>query len=229
MVRRSLFLMKHETISTMREVTKHRLSAQARADHWSAVHLGASEQDFSWYQSESTVSLALLSELAVDPDAALIDVGGGASNFVDQLLAQRFSDVTVLDISETALDTARRRVGSDPRVTWLVDDLLTWNSERLYDVWHDRALFHFLASGDVDTYRSMLDRALAPHGTVILATFAHEGPEQCSGLAVERYGVDELADALGASFKVVTSAKEIHRTPNGTEQAFTWVGARRRR
>jgi SAM-dependent methyltransferase len=224
-VRRSLF----QTLSTIRDVTKDRSSAQARADHWNAVHLGTNEHDFSWYQSESSVSFALLSELGVDPDAALIDVGGGASNFVDQLLVHRFADVTVLDISEMALDAARRRVGPDPRVTWLTDDLLTWNSERLYDVWHDRALFHFLANGDVDTYRSLLDRALAPQGVVILATFAREGPEQCSGLAVERYGVDELADALGASFEVATSAKEIHRTPNGTEQAFTWVGARRRR
>jgi hypothetical protein len=127
-----------------------------------------------------------------------------------------------------AIKAARRRVGSDPRVTWLVQDLLTWNSERRYDVWHDRAVFHFLAKSEINVYRSLLERTLAPNGAVILATFALNGPEYCSGLPVQRYGVEELADVLGAAFELVTSTSEVHTTPSGTEQAFTWVAARRR-
>lgn len=198
-----------------------------KEDHWNAVHLRSDERTFSWYQSAATESFALLEDLGIHPDAALVDVGGGASNFVDQLLARNFTDVTVLDISAAALQSARRRVGSDAHVTWLASDLLTWTSERRYDVWHDRAVFHFLTSDEIDVYRSVVDRALARDGVIILATFALDGPESCSGLAVRRYGVEELKIALGPSFEIVATAREIHRTPSGSAQAFTWIAARR--
>jgi len=198
-----------------------------REGHWNAVHLGGDEKTRSWYQSEPVLTLKLLDELGVGPDDATIDVGGGESNLVDHLLARNFSDVTVLDVSSEAIATARRRFGSGRRVTWLVQDLLTWKSERLYDVWHDRAVFHFLSEREIDVYQSLLLRTLAPHGVVIVATFATDGPQYCSGLPVRRYGVHELIDALGPTFELVTSAHETHLTPSGTEQAFTWVGARR--
>jgi 2-polyprenyl-3-methyl-5-hydroxy-6-metoxy-1,4-benzoquinol methylase len=175
------------------------------------------------------MTFQLLRDLDVSSTAAFIDVGGGASNLVDQLLERGFCDVTVLDVSTEAIAVAQRRVGSDPRVTWLVDDLLEWRSERRYDVWHDRAVFHFLANGEIDVYRSLLQHTLAPEGVVILATFALDGPEFCSGLPVQRYGPDDLVGVLGADFALVTSRKEVHVTPGGTEQTFTWIAARRRK
>ncbi len=204
------------------------LTPQERKEHWNAVHLGGDEKTRSWHQSEQVVTFKLLNDLGVGPDATFIDVGGGESNLVDHLLSRNFSDVTVLDISSEAIAAAQRRVGSDPRVTWLVQDLLTWDSARRYDVWHDRAVFHFLAEREIDVYRSLLDRTLAPHGVVILATFALNGPEYCSGLPVHRYGAEELADVLGVSFELVASTNEVHVTPSGAEQAFTWIAARRR-
>ena len=199
-----------------------------KENHWNAIYRGADETTLSWYQSEPVATFELLDDLGVGRDATFIDVGGGESNLVDHLLLRNFSDVTVLDISSEAIAAARRRVGSDPRVTWLVQDLLTWDSVRHYDVWHDRAVFHFLAEREIDVYRSLLDRTLAPHGVIILATFALNGPEYCSGLPVQRYGAEELADVLGVSFVLVSSTSEVHVTPSGAEQAFTWIAARRR-
>lgn len=137
--------------------------------------------------------------------------------------------MTVLDISTKAIEASRRRVGTDLRVTWLVEDVLTWRNERRYDVWHDRAVFHFLAEGEIDVYRSLLERSLAPDGAVILATFALNGPEYCSGLPAQRYGVDDLAEVLGDTFELVTSTNEVHVTPSEIEQPFTWIAARRKR
>lgn len=174
------------------------------------------------------MTFQLLDALEVSSTAAFIDVGGGESDLVDQLLVRNFSDVTVLDVSTEAIEAARRRVGADPRVTWLVDDLLTWKSERRYDVWHDRAVFHFLAESEIGVYRSLLDRTLASGGVVILATFALDGPAFCSGLPVLRYGPDDLMGVLGADFELVASSKEVHATPGGAEQTFTWIAARRR-
>ena len=198
-----------------------------RASHWNEVHRGADERSHSWYQSQHEMTIQLLDDLGVSSTAAFIDVGGGESNLVDQLLLRGFSDVTVLDVSSEAIGTARRRVGADPRVTWLVDDLLTWKGARRYDVWHDRAVFHFLANDEINVYRSLLDRVLAPRGAVILATFALDGPGYCSGLAVQRYGPTELMGVLGDDFELVASSREVHATPGGAEQTFTWIAARR--
>ncbi|MHB8380357.1 MAG: class I SAM-dependent methyltransferase [Acidimicrobiales bacterium] len=174
------------------------------------------------------MTFQLLDALDVGSTASFVDVGGGESDLVDQLLSRNFNDVTVLDVSKEAIAIARQRVGSDARVTWLVSDLLTWEVERRYDVWHDRAVFHFLAESEIGAYRSLLDRALAPRGVVILATFALDGPEFCSGLPILRYGPDDLMGVLGVDFELVTSCKEAHTAPGGVEQSFTWIAARRK-
>jgi 2-polyprenyl-3-methyl-5-hydroxy-6-metoxy-1,4-benzoquinol methylase len=218
-----------EDIGTLYDVTENLSTPHEREIHWNAVHLGADGRTRSWYQSEPVVTFQLLDDLGVGPEASFIDVGGGESNLVDHLLARNFTDVTVLDISTEAIQAARRRVGTDQRVTWLVEDVLTWKSHRRYDVWHDRAVFHFLAEGEIDVYRSLIDRSLAPDGAVILATFALNGPEYCSGLPVQRYGVEDLAGVLGDTFELVTSTNEMHVTPSGVEQPFTWIAARRKR
>jgi trans-aconitate methyltransferase len=173
------------------------------------------------------MSLEILDMLGVTQDAGVIDIGGGASTLVDALTQRGFTDLTVLDISDTALQASRKRLGTQARVTWIATDLLTWEPTRLYDVWHDRAVFHFLSGSEVETYRDVLHRAIGPGGFVIMATFAPDGPERCSGLPVTRYGADELGSTLGSDFKVVEQRREVHTTPGGGVQPFTWIAAYR--
>ncbi len=198
-----------------------------RATHWEAVYEANSPDAVSWYQNEPTVSLELIDALGVRPDTAVIDVGGGTSTLVDRLLTRGFTDVWVLDISEAALRSSRHRVGDDAEVHWIAGDLLAWEPPRRYDLWHDRAVLHFLTGSDVATYRATVERAVAPGGSVILAAFAPDGPERCSGLPVTRYSTEELAAVLGDGFEVVEHRREVHRTPGGAEQPFTWIAARR--
>ncbi len=142
--------------------------ADQRATHWDAVYEANRTDAVSWYQSEPTVSLELIDALGVDPHAAVIDVGGGASLLVDRLLTRGFTDLSVLDISESALHTSRHRAGDHVEVDWMLGDLLAWRPRRRYDLWHDRAVLHFLSDGDVDLYRTTVEQALAPGGSVVL-------------------------------------------------------------
>ena len=197
-----------------------------RADHWDATYAERGAEDVSWFQSEPHTSLALFDALGVHRDAAVVDVGGGASALVDRLVAHGYVDLTVVDISEVGLDLARDRVGDAAKVEWVVSDVLTWAPDRRYDLWHDRAVFHFLTDpDDRAAYLATLTEAV-PTGAVILATFAPDGPETCSGLPVARYGPDELADLL-PDFDVVAARRDVHVTPWGAEQPFTFVAARR--
>jgi SAM-dependent methyltransferase len=200
-----------------------------RRQHWDEKYSSTGATSVSWYQPEPTMSLSLLHALGLGPDTSLVDVGGGASTLVDHLVAAGWRDVTVLDVSPAALRTARERLPRDAAVTWLAEDLLSWRPERMFGVWHDRAVFHFLTEeADRDRYREALDAAVAPGGTVILAAFAEDGPTMCSGLPVRRYAHPELLAELGSGFEPVQTRREVHRTPAGGEQAFTWVVARRR-
>lgn len=199
-----------------------------RARHWSDVYASKPADTVSWFQSEPSVSLELLDGLGVSAGDGVVDVGGGASVLVDRLVARGFTDVTVLDIAEPALAVGRSRLGPGAPVTWVVADILTWAPARHFDLWHDRAVLHFLSADEVTVYRSVLERAVAPGGAVVLATFAPDGPEYCSGLPVTRYDDDALADVLGTGFDVVDRRREVHITPSGAEQPFTWLGARRR-
>ena len=156
----------------------------------------------------------------------VIDVGGGESLLVDCLLAQGFADLTVLDISRVALAEARRRVES-AQVRWVEADVRTWQPDRRYGLWHDRAVFHFLVDpADRAAYLRNMATATAPGSALIVATFAPHGPETCSGLPVARYSSDALARALGADFEVVEILEEQHPTPSGGIQPFTWVAGR---
>jgi SAM-dependent methyltransferase len=208
-------------------VTDHPAGADQRARHWEEVYRGSDPDAVSWYQPEPVVSLELVDVLGVTPEAGVLDIGGGASVFVDRLLARGFADLTILDISDAALRASRQRVGNDPRVAWITEDLLSWEPTRPYDLWHDRAVFHFLAGGEVDSYRNVMRLAVAPGGSVIMATFAPDGPERCSGLPVTRYSADELGAVLGDGFQMVEHRREVHTTPSGAVQPFTWIAARR--
>jgi SAM-dependent methyltransferase len=201
--------------------------AAARRQHWNQRYADAGATRVSWYQPEPAMSLALVDHLQVPKTAPVIDVGGGASLLVDELLARGYVDLSVLDISSTALDIARHRVGDAAPVRWLCEDITSWQPERTYALWHDRAVFHFLTDPIEQTqYLNIVRQALDPAGALIMATFAADGPERCSGLPVARYDAGELERLLDG-FTVVASRREEHVTPGGAMQPFTWIAARR--
>jgi SAM-dependent methyltransferase len=198
-----------------------------RADHWDSAYRDRGVAGVSWFQSEPALSLELIERLGVAPDAAVMDVGGGASSLVDHLVDRGFTDISVLDISQAALEDARLRVGEIAAVRWLHEDLLSWNPARRYGLWHDRAVFHFLTEeADRDRYLDCLGSGIEPGGGLIIATFAEDGPEYCSGLRVARYSAQDLLNLLGPEFQAVAVRRELHMTPGGVVQPFTWVAAR---
>jgi SAM-dependent methyltransferase len=198
-----------------------------RSQHWDRRYAGAGPTGVSWYQPEPAMSLALIDRLGVPKEAPVIDVGGGASLLVDRLLARGYTDVTVLDVSSTALEIARQRVRGAAPVCWLREDILTWQPSRRYALWHDRAVFHFLTrAADQVTYLTKVRQALRDSGAFIIATFASDGPELCSDLPVARYDPTDLERFLDG-FAVVESRREEHTTPGGVLQPFTWVAASR--
>jgi len=182
------------------------------------------EDAVSWFQVHPDASLALIEEAGLAPADPIIDVGGGASRLVDHLLAAGHKDLTVLDISEAALERAGARLGKAAlKVNWLVADISTWKPRRLYRLWHDRALFHFLTEpADRTAYRRALDAALAPGGTAIVASFALDGPERCSGLPVQRYSPETLTAELGTGYPLKSSQSEDHVTPLRRIQRFQY-------
>jgi 2-polyprenyl-3-methyl-5-hydroxy-6-metoxy-1,4-benzoquinol methylase len=202
----------------------------AREHHWDALYRRQAPTRVSWYQDSPTLSLALIERTGIARAARLVDVGGGASVLVDRLLERGFANVSVLDVASAALAAAKARLGERAqRVEWVVADVTAWRPPGLYDLWHDRAVFHFLVEeSDRRAYVATLRAALAPGGHVIIATFALDGPERCSGLPVMRYSADGLAGELGADFRLIESAPETHVTPAGVEQRFLYARFTRR-
>jgi SAM-dependent methyltransferase len=201
-----------------------------RREHWDTIYLGRDPSEVSWYQSEPSLSLSLARRVAPALDAAIIDVGGGASMLVDRLLDAGYSDVTVLDIAEPALALARQRLGARAGMArWIAADLLTAAlPPATYDVWHDRAVFHFLTRAeDRRTYADAVRHAVRKGGHAIVSGFATDGPARCSGLEVVRYSPESLQDALGEGFELLDGIREVHRTPSGAEQTFVYCLFRR--
>jgi ubiquinone/menaquinone biosynthesis C-methylase UbiE len=199
--------------------------------HWENIYSTKAADAVSWYQSHPVQSLRLIRQVVGDDTtASIIDVGGGASTLVDHLLDAGFTDVTVLDISANALASAQARLQERARrVAWLEADVLALQMpSHPFDVWHDRAVFHFLtAAEDRRRYVQAVHRAVKPGGSVIVATFAEDGPSQCSGLDVARYSADQMHAAFGAGFKLITSTREDHHTPFGTVQKFIYCLCRK--
>jgi trans-aconitate methyltransferase len=192
--------------------------------HWDDAYSTRGTEGVSWFQAEPTVSLELIGSLGLDRSTPVVDVGGGASVLVDELLGAGYTNVSVLDVSAVALDAGRRRIGSTTSVKWLHEDLLTWVPARRFGLWHDRAVFHFLTDEDQQgVYLETLRSALTPGGSLVLATFAEDGPEHCSGLRVARYSFDELLSRLGSQFEMTACRRELHTTPGGAVQPFTWI------
>ncbi|MBR0835538.1 class I SAM-dependent methyltransferase [Bradyrhizobium manausense] len=201
-----------------------------RTTHWQNVYATKGEAEVSWFQDSPTISLEMIRTVSPNHDAAIIDVGGGASRLVDALLQDGYRDLAVLDLSANALDAAKKRVGAAAsRVDWIVADATTWRPAKTYDVWHDRAAFHFLTDPrDRAAYVERLRTAIAPGGHIIIATFAPDGPEKCSGLPVQRHDSASLAAELGPGFELVETRSETHQTPWHSMQAFQFSRFRRR-
>ncbi|MSQ72719.1 MAG: class I SAM-dependent methyltransferase [Betaproteobacteria bacterium] len=193
--------------------------------HWDKVYRTKAPDRVSWYRPHLDRSIELILRVATDLSASVIDVGGGESTLVDDLLEKGYRHITVLDISPTAIEVGRRRVGELSRhVTWLVADVTQAVLPRqYYDLWHDRAVFHFLTDPrDRTAYVQRVAESMKPGGHVIVATFGPEGPLQCSGLDVVRYDTDTLHAEFGRRFRLLDSVKELHETPFGTTQQFLY-------
>ncbi len=196
-----------------------------RSAHWGNVWSTKSADAVSWYQPEPTVSLALIDAVGLGTDDPIVDVGAGASTLVDGLLARGFRDLTLLDIAAEAFEATRRRLaGRDAgRVAYVATDVTRWAPERTYALWHDRAVLHFLTDeADRAAYGAALAHALRPGGAAVIATFADDGPERCSGLPVRRYAEAALAAELAPWLTLVEARRETHRTPGGSEQRFVY-------
>jgi ubiquinone/menaquinone biosynthesis C-methylase UbiE len=197
--------------------------AKSRQAHWSQIYTSKRENEVSWFQENPAPSLELIAEAGVAPLSAVVDVGGGASRLVDALLEKGFRDITVLDISEAALAAAKARLGERGQsIRWVVADVTEWRPEAAaFDLWHDRAAFHFLTeAGDRTAYVARMTRAVKPGGHAIIATFALDGPERCSGLPVQRYDGRSVGEAIGDRFELIRTRPEVHVTPWGAKQSF---------
>jgi 2-polyprenyl-3-methyl-5-hydroxy-6-metoxy-1,4-benzoquinol methylase len=206
------------------------VSTAERQAHWQNVYRSKGEREVSWFEETPALSLDLIRATGVGADAAIIDIGGGASRLVDALLAAGFKSVSVLDLSQQALAAAQARLGArGAAVNWIVADVTTWRPSQTYEVWHDRAALHFLTQAeDRAAYAACLRRAVRPGGHVIIGTFAPDGPERCSGLPVMRHDADTLAAMLGPAFTLVESRRHEHRTPTGAIQRFQFSRFERR-
>ena len=204
------------------------MPTDSHTEHWDDVY-AAGDAAVSWAQDRPEPSLRAIAATGVDPAAPVIDVGGGSSGLAGALLDAGHTDVTVLDLSANALDLARQRLGGrGDAVQWIAGDLLAWTPARAYAVWHDRAVLHFFThEPDRATYAALVREAVAPGGFAIIATFAPDGPETCSGLPVRRSGADDVLRLLGPSFTPIRAATEPHVTPGGRTQPFSWLTARR--
>lgn len=198
--------------------------------HWEQIYGATKVEQLSWYQRHANLSLALIEKIAPNNKASIIDVGGGASVLVDDLLAADYRNLTVLDLSEHAFDTVKQRLGDDAKAVdwWVADVLEVALPEQAFDVWHDRAVFHFLTTNeDRQRYISQVRKSLLPDGHVVIATFAENGPPRCSGLEVQRYSLQTLSAVLGPEFKLLDSRSELHITPDGRSQPFIYGAFKR--
>lgn len=200
-----------------------------RKSHWETVYTTKGEDEVSWFQENPAPSLELIDLARPVPESGIIDIGGGASRLVDSLLARGFRRVTVLDISQAALDAAKTRLGERAtEVEWVAADVTRWQPAHTFDIWHDRAAFHFLIDpADRSAYVARLRQAVRAGGHVVIGTFALDGPEKCSGLPVNRYDAASLAGELGEGFELVDSLRQDHATPWNSTQHFQFCIFRR--
>jgi 2-polyprenyl-3-methyl-5-hydroxy-6-metoxy-1,4-benzoquinol methylase len=195
-----------------------------RKHHWEQFWSTSEPRNASWYQESPDASLSLVDAAGIEPGAHVLDVGGGASTLTDSLLERGFENISILDVSESAITHAKTRLGAcSERVSWIIGDVTAFRSETPIDLWHDRAVLHFLTEKrDRDLYVQSLTSSLAPDGHLIVATFALDGPKKCCGLEVVRYGPREISELFGESFRLQETLHETHLTPAKVEQRFTY-------
>tara|TARA_B100000029_G_C17532764_1_gene943842 strand:- start:510 stop:1121 length:612 start_codon:yes stop_codon:yes gene_type:complete len=198
--------------------------------HWNNIYNKKSPNEVSWYQPTPNISLNLIESLKVDKNDSIIDIGGGASTFVDNLLKKQYEKVTVFDLSENALNHSRKRLNEEgEKIVWVVGDIIVHKFEKKYKVWHDRAVFHFLTTPEHQKkYIECLENFLENKGYLIISTFAEDGPLKCSGLEIVRYSKEELIKKMPDNLSLVQFQKETHISPTGKEQKFNyWVFQKR--
>lgn len=196
--------------------------------HWDTAY-AQGDTTRGWYQAEAHVSMRLLRDAGVTPADSVVDIGGGASVFVDGLVDAGFTDVTILDHSAIGLGIAQQRLGArSSSVTWVESDLLLWRPERTFDVWHDRAVLHFLLEpAQQRDYAKVLHRATHAGSVVIIGVFGLTGPQMCSGLPVHRYDAAQLEALLGPDFAPLAKLDDVHVKPDGSTQDYLWWAGRR--
>jgi trans-aconitate methyltransferase len=196
------------------------------SEHWNHVYDTREPEEVSWFEVEPAVSLELIDALGVTSEDSVLDVGAGTSTLLERLRARGLRDLTRLDVAASALAEARSR--SAVATHEVEADVTSWVPPRRYDLWHDRAVLHFLRPSEALRYAATLRQALSPGGAVVIGVFSPEGPTSCSGLEVTRYDAAQLRDLLGEDFEVVIERRVVHVTPRQVEQSFQWIAARRR-
>jgi 2-polyprenyl-3-methyl-5-hydroxy-6-metoxy-1,4-benzoquinol methylase len=195
-----------------------------RKAHWENIYQTKELKDVSWYQPTPSTSLEFLNEFKIAKDAKIIDVGGGDSLLVDNLIELGYTNITILDISEAALERAKVRLGENAKkVKWIVEDAASFKPTQAYDFWHDRAAFHFLTEeNEVNTYLQTVQNNLSPNGIFILGTFSENGPKKCSGIDIKQYSQESMTDKLKNLFEKIKCIQVDHDTPFGTVQNFVF-------
>src|SRR3989344_3859507 len=193
-------------------------------EHWEDIYCTKDFNEVSWYQENPKTSVDLILSANTDKDANIIDIGGGDSRLVDKLLELHFRNISILDISLKALEKAQQRLGEKAKIVkWINSDLREFETSDRFDIWHDRALFHFLTSKkDIDKYVELVKKYLKPNGYLIIGTFSLKGPEKCSGLNVKRYSEDSIKKVFSKGFRYIKSFEEMHHTPFQTTQSFVY-------
>lgn len=196
-----------------------------RKAHWEKIYQSKALEEVSWYQPNPEASLAYVQSANLDKDAQIIDVGAGDSFLVDYLLDQGYEHITVLDISEAAIARAKKRLGNRAElVNWVVSDVVEYNPEQTFDFWHDRAAFHFLTNpADQEAYAALVSKAVKSNGKMLVATFSDHGPTKCSGIEIQQYEEEQLAQFFSKDFSMLSSQRLIHPTPFATEQEFLFA------
>jgi 2-polyprenyl-3-methyl-5-hydroxy-6-metoxy-1,4-benzoquinol methylase len=200
-------------------------------DHWENIYDNKSLSEVSWYQPLPETSINLVKEASSNLEASIIDIGGGDSFLAESLINEGYSSLTVLDISSKALERAKERLGNAAKsVDYIATDILNFNPSDTYEVWHDRAAFHFLTEkDDVDRYVKIATNSILPGGSLILGTFAENGPDKCSGIIINKYSIAELSEVFSADFDLINGFNQEHDTPFDTIQNFTFIHLKKKK
>ena len=201
-----------------------------RKQHWENIYQTKELKDVSWYQPTPETSLEFIANLKIAKDAKIIDVGGGDSFLAEFLLDLGYTDISVLDISANAIERAKERMGeSAQKVKWIVSDVTQFNPTEKYDLWHDRAAFHFLRSeNDIESYLKILNQSITENGQLIIGTFSEDGPLKCSGIEIKQYSEESMVNQFKTHFEKIACIQVVHPTPFDTTQNFTFCSFKRR-